>query len=219
MVPRWRKDLFNGEIKTSAKRKTMGCYSPKNPELDQTLLEWFSEQRNPSNFSVLRRNYNAIPSASADFCQIMLQIVYSTVGTAASDRPQLLGLSRMYFQFSVKQAIFLYFFAEILGFKPSPPILLKFDRFSVHIGAKSLGLQVHKYGMFNCQTENRRYKAAQRQFFCLFKMFPFFVLLRIMKSSHDYCIELKPCFSHNRSISPSILSQLLSLLLQLLRQQ
>ena len=48
MVRRWRKDqvnLFNGELKMSAKRKTMGCYAPKYPELDQTLLEWFSEQR------------------------------------------------------------------------------------------------------------------------------------------------------------------------------
>lgn len=47
MVRRWRKDqanLFNGELKMSAKRKTMGCFSPKYPELDQTLLDWFSEQ-------------------------------------------------------------------------------------------------------------------------------------------------------------------------------
>ena len=40
MVRRWRKDqanLFNGEIKLSAKpvRKTMGCFTPKYPELDQ----------------------------------------------------------------------------------------------------------------------------------------------------------------------------------------
>lgn len=47
MVRRWRKDqanLFYGELKMSAKRKTMGCFSPKYPELDQTLLDWFSEQ-------------------------------------------------------------------------------------------------------------------------------------------------------------------------------
>ena len=52
MVRRWRKDqanLFNGELKMSAKRKTMGCYSPKYPELDQTLLDWFSEQRSQGN--------------------------------------------------------------------------------------------------------------------------------------------------------------------------
>ncbi|XP_022786629.1 jerky protein homolog-like [Stylophora pistillata] len=48
MVRRWRKDqenLFDGEIKKSAKRKTMGCFTPKYPEVDQRLLEWFSEQR------------------------------------------------------------------------------------------------------------------------------------------------------------------------------
>ena len=48
MVRRWRKDqanLFNRELKFSAKRKTMGCFTPKYPELDQRLLEWFTEQR------------------------------------------------------------------------------------------------------------------------------------------------------------------------------
>ena len=48
MVRRLRKDqanLFNGELKFSAKRKTMGCFTPKYPELDQRLLEWFTEQR------------------------------------------------------------------------------------------------------------------------------------------------------------------------------
>ena len=37
MVRCWRKDqvnLFNGELKMSAKQKTMGCYSRKYPELD-----------------------------------------------------------------------------------------------------------------------------------------------------------------------------------------
>ena len=59
MVHRWRKDqanLFNGELKMSAKRKTMGCYTPKYPELDQTLLEWFSEQRSQGKFFVLTPN-------------------------------------------------------------------------------------------------------------------------------------------------------------------
>ena len=31
----------------SAKQKMMGCYSPKYLELDQTLLEWFLEQKSP----------------------------------------------------------------------------------------------------------------------------------------------------------------------------
>ena len=54
MVRRWRKDqvnLFNGELKMSAKRKTMGCYAPKYPE-----LEWFSEQRSQGKFFVFNQN-------------------------------------------------------------------------------------------------------------------------------------------------------------------
>ena len=46
MVRRWRKDqgiLFNGELKLSTKQKTMGCFTPKYPELDQRILEWFTE--------------------------------------------------------------------------------------------------------------------------------------------------------------------------------
>ena len=38
MVRRWHKDqakLFNGELKMSAKRTTMGRFPPKYPELDQ----------------------------------------------------------------------------------------------------------------------------------------------------------------------------------------
>ena len=56
---RCRKDqanLFNGELKMSAKRKMMGCYTPKCPELDQTLLEWFSEQRSQGKVFVLNQN-------------------------------------------------------------------------------------------------------------------------------------------------------------------
>ena len=48
MVRRWRRDqtkLFNGELKMSAKHTTMGCFTPKYPELDQQILEWFTEQR------------------------------------------------------------------------------------------------------------------------------------------------------------------------------
>ena len=55
MVRRWRKDqanLFNGEIKLSVKRGTMGCFTPKYPELDQRILEWFREQRSQGKFFV-----------------------------------------------------------------------------------------------------------------------------------------------------------------------
>ena len=47
-VRRWRRDqakLFNGELKMSAKRTTMCRFTPKYPELDQQILEWFTEQR------------------------------------------------------------------------------------------------------------------------------------------------------------------------------
>ena len=48
MVRRWRKDqanLFNGKLKMSVKHKTMGRYSPKYPQVDENVLEWFTEQR------------------------------------------------------------------------------------------------------------------------------------------------------------------------------
>ena len=44
-VRHWRKDqanLFNRELKMSAKRNTMGRYTPKP---DENVLEWFTEQR------------------------------------------------------------------------------------------------------------------------------------------------------------------------------
>ena len=59
MVCRWRKDqanLFNGEIKLSAKGKTMGCFTPKYPELNQRILEWFTEQRSQKDEKDLMRN-------------------------------------------------------------------------------------------------------------------------------------------------------------------
>ena len=48
MVCCWRRDqveLFNGELKMSAKCTTMGCFTPKYPELYQQLLKSFTEQR------------------------------------------------------------------------------------------------------------------------------------------------------------------------------
>jgi transcriptional regulator with XRE-family HTH domain len=58
MVRRWRKDqanLFNGELKLSAKRKTMGRFTSKYPEHDQRLLEWFTDQSSFSHFVYLKR--------------------------------------------------------------------------------------------------------------------------------------------------------------------
>ena len=48
MVRHLRRDqakLFNGELKMSAKHTTMGRFTPRYPELDQQILEWFTEQR------------------------------------------------------------------------------------------------------------------------------------------------------------------------------
>ena len=48
MVRKWRNQqhvLFTGELRMTAKRASMGCYRPKDPELDQQLADWFSDQR------------------------------------------------------------------------------------------------------------------------------------------------------------------------------
>ena len=48
MVRKWRNQqhvLFSGELKMTAKRASMGRYWPKDPEVDQQLADWFSDQR------------------------------------------------------------------------------------------------------------------------------------------------------------------------------
>ena len=48
MVRKWRNQqhvLFSGELRMTAKRASMGHYRPKDPELDQKLADWFSDQR------------------------------------------------------------------------------------------------------------------------------------------------------------------------------
>ena len=48
MVCKWRNQqhvLYTGELKMTAKRASMGRYRPKDPELDQQLADWFSDQR------------------------------------------------------------------------------------------------------------------------------------------------------------------------------
>ena len=47
MVRKWRNQqqvLFSSELKMTAKRASMGCYQPKEPEIDQQLVDWFSNQ-------------------------------------------------------------------------------------------------------------------------------------------------------------------------------
>ena len=48
MVRKWRNQqhvLFSGELKMTAKCASKGRYWPKDPEVDQQLADWFSDQR------------------------------------------------------------------------------------------------------------------------------------------------------------------------------
>ena len=48
MVRKWHNQqhvLFSGELRMTAKHASMGRYRPKDPELDQQLADWFSDQR------------------------------------------------------------------------------------------------------------------------------------------------------------------------------
>ena len=47
MVGCWRRDqatILSGKVKMSAKCAKMGCFTPKYPELDKQVREWFSWQ-------------------------------------------------------------------------------------------------------------------------------------------------------------------------------
>ena len=47
-MQRWRRDqatILSGELKMSAKRADMGRFTPKYSELDEKVMEWFSQQR------------------------------------------------------------------------------------------------------------------------------------------------------------------------------
>ena len=56
MVRKWRNQqhvLFSGELKMTAKRASKGRYRPKDPEVDQQLADWFTNQRSQGkNFSL-----------------------------------------------------------------------------------------------------------------------------------------------------------------------
>ena len=48
MVGKWQNQqhvLFTGELKMTVKRASMVRYRPKDPNLDQRLAGWFSDQR------------------------------------------------------------------------------------------------------------------------------------------------------------------------------
>ena len=60
MVRKWRNQqhvLFRGKLKMTAKRASMGRYRPKDPELDQQLADWFSDQRSRRS---RRRNWQRV---------------------------------------------------------------------------------------------------------------------------------------------------------------
>lgn len=47
MVRKWRNQqhvLFPGELQVTVKRASMGCYRPKDPELEQKLPNWITDQ-------------------------------------------------------------------------------------------------------------------------------------------------------------------------------
>ncbi|PFX20709.1 Rab3 GTPase-activating protein catalytic subunit [Stylophora pistillata] len=56
-----KRTCFNGELEMSAKRTTMGHYTPKYPRLDERLLDWFTEQRSQDKFSFyMIINFNTV---------------------------------------------------------------------------------------------------------------------------------------------------------------
>ena len=63
MVRKWRKQqdvLFSGELKMTAKQASMGRYCPKDPELDQILADWFSQQRSQGKHSRSRFQFTVV---------------------------------------------------------------------------------------------------------------------------------------------------------------
>ena len=58
MVRKWRNQqhvLFSGELKMTAKRALMGRYRLKDPEVDQQLVDWFSDQRSQGKNCSLKK--------------------------------------------------------------------------------------------------------------------------------------------------------------------
>jgi len=48
----------------SAKRATMGRFTPKYPELDQQVMEWFSEQRDQRKYLIYDQKYIVVVTIS-----------------------------------------------------------------------------------------------------------------------------------------------------------
>ena len=65
MGRRWRTDqatILSGELKMSAKRATMGRFTPTYPVLDQQVMEWFSEQRDQGKCLIEDQKYVVVMS-------------------------------------------------------------------------------------------------------------------------------------------------------------
>lgn len=80
MVRRWRRDqatILSGELKMSAKRATMGRFTPKYPELDEQVMEWFSQQRDQGKYLFVMWNEKSFAELS--------EIVFQCVGSKESD--------------------------------------------------------------------------------------------------------------------------------------
>ena len=55
MVRRWRRDqatIPSGDLKMSAKQTTMGRVTPKYPDLDEQVMEWFTQQRDQGKYFI-----------------------------------------------------------------------------------------------------------------------------------------------------------------------
>ena len=88
MVRRWRRDqatILSGELKMSAKRATMGRFTPKYPKLDQQVMEWFSEQRDQGGAFLQSFRWVVWEIETTPLCQHANE---NNTGTAITCRPR-----------------------------------------------------------------------------------------------------------------------------------
>ena len=77
---RWRRDqgtILSGELKMSAKRADMGRFTPKYSELDEKVMEWFSQQRDQ-----IFHHHQIFHNVK---CEELSEIVFQCVGSKESD--------------------------------------------------------------------------------------------------------------------------------------
>ena len=150
MVHHWQKDqanLFNGERKMSAKWKTMVCYSPKYPELDQTLLDWFSEQRSQGKSFIFLKQWNAYISSFLSDCVAMFR---QAMGMTTSNWPvshvkiiQTIDqnlVSLLSFTEIAISLLIAWLKAKELGSDPDFKASLGWEDHSKHVGSQTLSI-------------------------------------------------------------------------------